>query len=373
MASKKIILIQLFSNGDCLFATTIARQIKHDYPGCHLTWAVAPFSKGAILENPYIDEIWEVSYVNKKDIVALRKFRAEVLKKKMEGQYDEIFFSMAADENQAYYDGSIRSNILSSYPGKITESVKPVLRFSDAEKIKVDAWANSKNLLNYKHVILFEFAAQSGQVNITTEEAIQIAEVLAAIDGVAVILSSAIKVVSNNPAVIDGSELSYRESVYLSNHCSLLLGCSSGITWGTISDGGKQLPMVQILDPWAIWVNPISRDFERYGIDTGKLIELVSFDKNKVIECIKSIHSNGFDSTRVAYNQQIPLHFYTSRKIVYNLLCYLQFGAIIKHIKVNVKTYGWNSSFFKQVILAVLTAPFTLAKNIFNKKVLGHR
>lgn len=373
MTNKKILLIQLFSNGDCLFATAIARQIKHDYPGCHLTWAVAPFSKGAILENPYIDEIWEVSSVPKKNIVALKKFRKLASEKKRQGEYDEIFFSMANDENQAYYDGCIRSNILQTYPGKITEGIQPVLRFSEVEKSKIDNWAQSKQLSNFKHVILFEFAAQSGQVNISTEDAIYIAETLAAIDGVSVILSSAVKIISDNPAVIDGSELSYRESVYLSNHCTLLLGCSSGITWGTISDGGKQLPMVQILDPWAIWVNPISRDFERYGIDNGQLIELISFTTDKVINCVKSILNNGFDKTRIEYNQPVPLHFKTTRKIVYNLLCYLQFSSIRTHIKVNMKVYGWNISFFTAVFLAIITAPFTLAKNMIVKKIQARR
>jgi ADP-heptose:LPS heptosyltransferase len=40
---QKIVLVQLFSNGDCLYATAVARQIKADYPGCHLTWAIADF------------------------------------------------------------------------------------------------------------------------------------------------------------------------------------------------------------------------------------------------------------------------------------------------------------------------------------------
>ena len=37
----KVSLVQLDANGDCLYATTIARQIKQDYPGCHLTWWIS--------------------------------------------------------------------------------------------------------------------------------------------------------------------------------------------------------------------------------------------------------------------------------------------------------------------------------------------
>ena len=29
----KILLVQLYSNGDCLYATTVAQQIKKDFPG----------------------------------------------------------------------------------------------------------------------------------------------------------------------------------------------------------------------------------------------------------------------------------------------------------------------------------------------------
>ena len=45
MTPKKIILVQLYSNGDCLYATAVARQIKQDFPGSHLTWAIAHFVK----------------------------------------------------------------------------------------------------------------------------------------------------------------------------------------------------------------------------------------------------------------------------------------------------------------------------------------
>ena len=34
----KILLVQLFSNGDCLYATSVARQIKKDFPGHATSW-----------------------------------------------------------------------------------------------------------------------------------------------------------------------------------------------------------------------------------------------------------------------------------------------------------------------------------------------
>ncbi|MEO7049339.1 MAG: hypothetical protein ABI091_28810, partial [Ferruginibacter sp.] len=56
---KNILLVQLFSNGDCLYATAIARQIKNDFPGCKLSWAIASFCKNIIAHNPYVDEVLE--------------------------------------------------------------------------------------------------------------------------------------------------------------------------------------------------------------------------------------------------------------------------------------------------------------------------
>src|SRR4051812_43318777 len=108
IGGKKILLVQLFSNGDCLYATAIARQIKSDYPGYHLTWAIAGFCKSIIANNPYVDAIMEVNHVAKNDVVAFRKFKREVHERKIKGEFDLLFITHNMDTNQALYDGSIR-------------------------------------------------------------------------------------------------------------------------------------------------------------------------------------------------------------------------------------------------------------------------
>ena len=60
MEQKRILIVQLAALGDCLYVTALARQIKHDYPGCHLTWAISNRCSQVIQNNPYIDDIWEV-------------------------------------------------------------------------------------------------------------------------------------------------------------------------------------------------------------------------------------------------------------------------------------------------------------------------
>ena len=207
------------------------------------------------------------------------------------------------------------------------------------KSIMLNNFLQQHNLAGYTHVILFEFAPLSGQSKITKEMALQIAENLTANKDIAVILSSGNKIQHANKNIIDGSVLTLRETAALTHYCTLLLGCSSGITWISTSDAAKPLPMIQILNPDTTWVNPISRDFKRFGLDTSQVIEMTEVREEVIITCVKQAMVD-FALARKIFNQQIPLHFKTTRNIVYNLLCYLEFNAIKKHIKINREVYG---------------------------------
>ena len=108
---KRILLVQLYSNGDCLYATAVARQIKQDFPGCHLTWLIAKFCKDIIAGNPYIDEVLVTDEVPKNDVIAFRKLKKKVFKEKKEDKWDEVFVTHNMDDNQALYNGTIRGMI----------------------------------------------------------------------------------------------------------------------------------------------------------------------------------------------------------------------------------------------------------------------
>lgn len=367
--SKKILHVQLYSNGDCLYGTTIAQQIKTDYPNCHLTWAIASFCKPIIFNNPFIDEIISIEGIAKNDVIAYRKLKQQFLQQKANGVYDEVFFIQNMDDNQAYYDGCIRSNVLNAYPKPITVSIQPVLQLTNEELQAAKNFAETNNLSQYQNIVLFEFAPQSGQSKLTKENAISIAEKLVADSNTAVIMSSAQKINHSNKAIIDGSVLSVRENAAITHYCSFLLGTSSGITWLSTSTGAKQLPMIQLLNAYTKWVNPISRDFERFGMPTNKVIELINFDEAKIVVAMQLAFID-FAKAKQQFNEKIPLHFYTTRSIVYNLICYLQFNAIAKHIKMNRKIYGNNFSFYKQVALGFIDFPFKLAKNVWRKKIM---
>jgi ADP-heptose:LPS heptosyltransferase len=372
MQQLKILLVQLYSNGDCLYATAVARQIKQDYPDSHLTWAIANFCKQIIDGNPYIDDTLIVHSVSKNAVREYRRFRKLVYEQRRKGVWDKVVITNLIDSRQANYDGCIRSAIFRGYEGKINVPVHPVLKLSEKEKQNAAAFALEHNLSVYKQVILFEFAPQSGQSRIDFDFAMNVAEELTKVNDIAIILSSANKIKSTSPRIIDGSTLTLRETAAITHYCTFLLGCSSGITWISTSSAAKQLPMVQLLNPDTRWVNPISRDFERFGISTDSLIELIEFDRDKLMLVLNAAFNN-FDAARRIYHQAVPLHFKTTRNIVYNLLCYLQFGSILKHIKANQEKYGHNLLFYKEVLLAILLFPFRLARNLFRKRILRVR
>ncbi len=360
---QKILLINFYANGDCLYATTIAQQIKNDFKNCHLTWAISTRSKDVLKNNPFIDEVLVVEYIPIDDTAQFK-----LLEQKINySDYNYVFITHPSYlNNTALYDGCIRSNVFNAYPNPITVPINPVLQLTDEELKKCSDFAQQNNLNDYKNVILFEFAPLSGQLNITKEMAISIAEEIVKDKNNAIILSSANKINHEHKAIIDGSVLTYRETAGLTHYCTLLLGCSSGITWISTSTAAKLLPMVQILNPNALWVNSISRDFERFNLPVEKVIELFDFDNKKIVDCV-TMAINNFPEARKQFNQQVPLQFKTTTKIVYELFCRFKFAQILKHIQVNRKVYGDKWIFYKEVIKGIITAPFVLIQNRLRK------
>ncbi|PQJ10423.1 hypothetical protein CJD36_010620 [Flavipsychrobacter stenotrophus] len=369
-AIKKILLIQLMSNGDCLYATAVARQIKQDFPGCHLTWAIASFCKGILDNNPYVDAILEVPDVNRNTATGImRQLRKDAEEKKRQGVYDEVFFTQIIDTNMANYDGSIRSSIFRGYDRPITVSVTPSLRLRDEEINKAKAFAERYKLDQYKNVILFEFAPQSGQLAMTPALALEMAGKIISNESTAIVLSSAIKIGDQYEHILDGSTLTLRETAALTHYCTMLLGCSSGITWISTSDAAKQLPMIQILDPDAFWVNPISRDFERFGFSTDTLIELYENKVEKTTACVTEALTIGFEQTRKKYYTPLPVQFKTTSRTIYNLAVFLQFGAIFKHIGISLSVFGWQPALIKEIVMGFVTIPFKLVYNVVSKRL----
>ena len=364
---QNILLVQLFSNGDCLYATAIARQIKFDFPECKLTWAIAGFCKNIIYNNPYVDEILVTDEVAKNDVKAFREYKKKILEEKKPGKWDEIFITTNMDTNLALYDGTIRGMILRAYPKPITVPLQPVLDLTDEEINNVALFAKTHSLNNFKNVILWEYAPQSGQTELNFEMVMSVAKKVTSNSSTCVILSSGNKF-EGTEKIIDASVLSIRENAALTHYCSLLIGCSSGITWLTTSTAAKFLPMLQLLNANTIFVNTPSVDFNRYKIKHNGLIEMCIYDEPKILSCLNAILNNGFENA-VNYNQQIPLQFKTTATIIYNLLVYREFSSIYKHYSIITAMYGKHPLLLKAFRKGFAGMPIKLLKNFFIKKI----
>ena len=365
---KKILLVHLYANGDCLYATAVARQIKKDFPGAHLTWAILPAFQSILKGNPYVDEILCVDGVHKNDTLAFKHYRKSLMLQKSEGKWDELFITANIDDNQALYDGTVRGMILRAYPNKITVPLQPVLVLSDEELKRVDDFAIQNNLSDFKHVILWEYAPQSGQSTLQMDWVKRMAEkITTEIPSSCVILSSA-HAFTSTKNIIDASPLKVRENAALSNYCTLLIGCSSGITWLCTSSAGKMLPMIQLLDPNAVFLNAPSNDFKRFDIRHEGLIEMTSWTEASLLDCVQLMVAGEKGKAFQLYNQSIPVSFKTTRKILYDRICFLQFHAFFKHISIMREVYGNNPNLYLAVLRAVISAPFKIIANQLRKK-----
>lgn len=365
---QKILLVQLFSNGDCLYATAVARQIKSDFPQAHLTWAIASFCASIIANNPYVDQVLVVDDVPRNDVAAFRKKKKQFLREQKNGKWDRVFVTTNMDNNQRLYDGTIRGMILGAYPFPIKVPVEPVVVLSESEKRNVADFAARHNLSSFRHVILWEYAPQSGQAGFTFDLVWDVASRITADPGVCIILSSA-KSFESSGNIIDGSVLTVRENAALTHYCNFMIGCSSGLTWLNTSSAAAFVPMVQLLDGYTPFFNPPSRDFQRYGLPVEKLIELTTITAVRITRCVQLIISSGFEAARNQYNEELPVQFNTTRKVVYNMMCYLQFNAVRSHYDLMKQKFGAHPELKKQYFLAIATFPFKLLNNIVRKKL----
>ena len=370
MGSKEnILLIQLFSNGDCLFATTIAKQIKNDYPQCRLTWAVSSKCKSILINNPHVDSIFEVDIPDPSQNLSLfEKTVNEANEKLKNGVYTHVFVTQLLGDNMAYYDGVVCSSILRNYGKPVTVDTTPVLYLTDEEIENANAFALVHKLQNYEHVVLFECAPQTNQIKLTDEIILEYALQILKQKNTCVILSAPKAYSFNNPHIINGNSLSIRETVALTHYCTIILGCSSGISWAATSTAAKHLPMVQILAEDAYYFNPLSLTFKKLGKSTDQLLELLQFNGNMLGNVFSDIFNLGFDHARIKHAQVIKKQFRLHRGIIYNFLKKKKFSSVAKFITINFKENGLNLSMIKYLLLGFVLFPFQYLNDI-NKKI----
>jgi hypothetical protein len=335
--SKRFLIGQLACFGDCLYATTIAKQIKIDYPDSHITWAVAEKYKSIIELNPHVDELWVVK-VSNNDYYGdgWNTFYNEAIRRQNEGRFDEVVFSQIEPLNWSKFDGTIRRCILSSYKNPITTSVEPVVRLSEKSVEQVRIFADKNNLSKYRNVVLFECLPGSGQSKVDVDFAMAISVSIAEKNpGTCFVLSSAKKLPYTNDQIIDASELTYIENAELTKYCTHLVGCSSGITWLSTSDWAKKLPMLQLLDPSLPYFAGINFDFQLFGIDNSRVIEMISFDRLTVEDCIQAMIDHSAQEVKGRFNQSFKP---SAKNLNFTIHLLVQRGCSL----VGLLTYGFR-------------------------------
>ncbi|XZN93587.1 MAG: glycosyltransferase [Microcoleus sp.] len=357
-SGQRILLAQLGSNGDCLHATTLARQIKHDYPNCHLTWAISSMCRSMIEGNPFVDEIWEVAARNWSEIVAAwYDLEKEVQVRLSRGEFDEVFLTQVSPNNYQNYDGTTKASLFRGYPKPITVPIQNILRLRSDEIERVRNFAEQHNLLKRSHVILFEYTSSSSQSFVKPEYALSVARwLLSRLPDCTIILSSHIKITTGDTRIIDGSVLTLRENAELTKYCSLLIGCSSGVTQIALTDWAKPLPMIQLLLASTSVYASIAHDLEYSQQSSEQVLEMTACPIEQVVECAYTALIQGFSAARSRFNQQIPLHFdFYLTLIRQALLQNEQYVKAARSLLYTAERYGWHEQLKTFVKTELLT------------------
>ncbi len=355
---KRILLGQLGSNGDCLHATTLARQIKHDYPNCHLTWAISSMCRSMIEGNPFVDEIWEVPARNWQEIVAAwYGLEKEVQVCLSRGEFDEVFLTQVSPNNYQNYDGTTKGSLFRGYPKPITVPIQNILRLRNDEIERVRNFAEQHNLLKRSHVILFEYTSSSSQSFVKPEYALSVAQgLLSRLPDCSIILSSHVKITTGDTRIIDGSVLTLRENAELTKYCSLLIGCSSGVTQIALTDWAKPLPMIQLLLASTSVYASIAHDLEYSQQSSEQVLEMTDCPIEQVVECAYTALIQGFHEARCRFNQRISLNFDFYFTLVRQaLLPNGEYLEAARSLLYTAERYGWHEQLKAFVTTELLT------------------
>lgn len=373
-----ILLGQLGSNGDCLYATTIARQIKRDFPDCQLTWAISSLCKRVIENNPHVDHVWEIPVASWGDLnAAWNALEAEAARELGRGRFQHTFLTQICPNHFGNFDGTIRPSILRNYPRPITVPVETVIELTNPEKEKVAQWAQSTALSNFEKIVLFECSSKSGQSFVTPALAIEIARAaLAKNPRIAFILSTHEKIASDLPQIIYGGDLSMRETAALTHHADLFVGCGSGLTVVATSAAAKpNLPNIQILKRSTSVYASFKHDFEYFGKPAGHFLETTHTDPRRLAETILATLQYGINEANQELGEQIPLDFRWYFELIDQMLLQKrQFIEAANSLALTIERYGPRPDlvrFGKALILPFIEldpcAHFPRAREISNR------
>ena len=298
--------------GDCLYATTLARQIKADFPACELTWAVASMCAPVLVNNPYVDDVWVWKVDDWANLAtAWAALERQCLSARLSGSdFDRIWLSQIVPSNIRHFDGTVRPSILRAYTGDITVPVDSVIALTDEENAAVTEYVREHSLLDYEHRVLFECSAKSGQSYVTPNFAIGVAEAVSKeLDNICFVLSTHKDIKTDLPNVISAKTVGVRKNAALTHHCSMFVGCGSGLTVVATSSASKTLPNIQLLRGNTSVYASFCHDFEYWGKPSERFIEMADASVERVAQVIVTVCRDGAATAREQYHRPVPVSF----------------------------------------------------------------
>jgi len=343
---ERILLGQLGAKGDSLYATILARQLRHDYPNAEITWAIFDQNADLLLNNPYVDVIWEVPQGSTEESILMWSvFEQEAFRRSVRREFDRIVLSQINPNNFQNYDGTIRPSILRAYGAPITVPIENVIELTEDEIGRVEEFVRREELDRFEHRILFECSAQSGQSFINPDLAQEVAARLyEKLPDVTVIFNTHLPMTLRDKRSRYAGVLSLREMAHLTKHCSLFVGAGSGGTVSASSTSSRALPMVQLLKKSTSVYASFAHDFEYFGIKDRPILEMTDEDPERIAECLATMCRGEIEASFAAFDGRIEVRFdQYFRSINRMLLRENRFIDGARSLLLTARRYGWTS------------------------------
>lgn len=318
------LLGQLDANGDCLYATAVARWIKRRHPGARLTWAISSRCRSLLDGNPDVDEVLEIpvlSGTTEHRLTAWKRLECEVIRNTTASEpFDRVALTQIWPSNLRKFDGTIRSSIFRSFEAVVGESllpgdgtpvdavIDPELNLSDSERGRVEEFLKSRGIDRFEHRIVFECSPLSGQSYVDARFAAAAADKLTErLPNCCVILTTGEELGRLPTRVHTARELSVRENRALIEASTLFVGCGSGIT--VVATTVPQVPMIQVLSSSTSVFASFLHDYEHFGKDPSQIVELCDVGAGRLAQAVRCACLNGIDEARRRFGRRVPLHF----------------------------------------------------------------
>lgn len=342
---ERILLGQLGANGDCLYATILARQLRADHPEAHIVWAISSQCAPLLTNNPHVDEIWEIPISGwDQHEIMWRLFEREALCRYVRHEFDHVLLSQIWPNNFQNFDGTVRPSILRSYGKPITVPIENIINLTDQEKESVETFVRIRGLREFEHRILFECSSKSGQSFITPELAQEVARRL-----YERVPTSSVIFSTHQPVRIDdrrshfAGTLSLREIAHLTHDCTLFVGSGSGCSVVACSTAAKPLPMIQLLSRSTSVFASFAHDMDYFGIGDRRILEMTDEDPDHIAACISVVLNDGIVKAKSIYDSKIPVTFdHYFGLVTQMLLANHRYIDAARSLMTTATRYGWQ-------------------------------